>query len=110
MKTLWTLTISAIKMFVRNKQALFFTFFFPLFLMTVLGLINFDKPVNIDIGVVVNGTANDGTQKFIDSLSQVPYFTVHTGTGAAERQSLIDDKRATVFVIPGNLIPGPNKV
>ncbi len=97
-------------MFVRNRQALFFTFFFPLFLMTVLGLINFDKTTNIEVGIVVSGTPNDGTVQFIESLKKISLFNIHEGSEADERQALIDDHRAAVFIIPGNLIPGPAKV
>jgi ABC-2 type transport system permease protein len=110
MKTLLTLTSAALKMFVRNRQALFFTFFFPIFLMTVLGLINFDKQTKIDVGIVLAGPPNQATVQFVQAVKNIPVFNVHEGIESDERQALVDDKRAVVFVIPMDLIPGPGKV
>ena len=110
MYTLRTLTWAAIKMFLRNRQALFFTFFFPIFLMTVLGLINFDKTSKIDVGIVLNAPPTAGTTQFLDAVRSVPLFNVHLGSGPDEDQALIDDKRAVVFSIPFDLVPGPATV
>src|SRR4051812_38637463 len=106
MRTLRILTWSAIKMFVRNRQALFFTFFFPFFLMTVLGLINFDRPTKIDFGLVLSGPPNQGTEQFVNALKNNPLFEIHEGIESSERQALNDDKRAAVLIVPQNLIPG----
>ena len=110
MQTLPTLTWSAIKMFVRNKQALFFTFFFPIFLMTVLGLINFDKVAKIEVGLVLTGPPTAATVQFVNTLKNIPVFTIHEGIGSDERQALVDDKRAVVFVVPFDLLPGPGQI
>ncbi len=110
MRTLAILTWSAIKMFARNKQALFFTFFFPILLMTVLGLINFDKTSKIDVGLVLTGPPNQATAQFVGALKKIDFFTIHEGIETDERQALVDDKRAAVFIIPWSLIPGPSKV
>ena len=110
MYTLATLTWAAIKMFVRNKQALFFTFFFPVFLMFVLGLINFDRSSKIDVGLVLTGPPNQGTEQFMEAFKGIPLFTVHEGIESTERQALLDDKRAVVFILPQDLIPGPSKL
>jgi ABC-2 type transport system permease protein len=95
-------------MFVRNKQALFFTFFFPVFLMTVLGLINFDKTSKIDVGIVLMGPPTAGTAQFVGALKNIPVFNIHEGIENDERQALTDDKRAAVFLLPANLIPSLN--
>lgn len=110
MRTLGILTWSAIKMFVRNKQALFFTFFFPVFLMVVLGLINFDRPSKMDVGLVLTGPPNAPTSQFIAALKNIPLFTIHEGIENTERQALVDDKRAAVLIIPQDLVPGPSKI
>ncbi len=94
-------------MFVRNKQALFFTFFFPMFLMTVLGLINFDRPAKIDVGLVLLAPPTAPTSQFIDALKNIPVFEIHEGILHDEREALVNDDRAAVFVLPYNLIPGP---
>jgi ABC-2 type transport system permease protein len=110
MYTLWTLTVANIKMFVRNRQALYFTFFFPIFLMVVLGLINFDRSAKVDVGLVLNAPPTAATKQFIDAVKQVPLFTIHEGIESDERQALVDDKRAVVFVIPPDLLPGPSSI
>jgi ABC-2 type transport system permease protein len=103
MYQLKVLTIAAIKMFVRNKQALFFTFFFPVFLMTVLGLINFDRQSKIDVGIVKTGPLTGPSQQFVDAIKQVSLFEIHEGVEHNERQALVDDDRAVVFIVPGDL-------
>jgi ABC-2 type transport system permease protein len=110
MRTLFILTWAAIKMFLRNRQALFFTFFFPILLMTVLGLINFDKAAKIDVGIVLSGPPNQPTSQFVDVIKNISAFTIHEGTQSSEQQALIDDKRAVIFIIPANLIPGPSQI
>jgi ABC-2 type transport system permease protein len=110
MKTLGILTWSTIKMFVRNRQALFFTFFFPVFLMTVLGLINFDRAGKVEMGIVLTGPPNPATSQLIDAIKNIPAFEIHEGIESAERQALVDDKRAAVLIIPSDLIPGPGTI
>jgi ABC-2 type transport system permease protein len=110
MRTLGILTWSAIKMFVRNRQALFFTFFFPVLLMTVLGLINFDRTSKIDVGLVLTGPPSAGTSQFVEALKQVPVFNIHEGIESDERNALVEDDRAAVLIVPANLIPGPSQI
>ena len=110
MNMLKTLTWAAIKMFVRNRQALYFTFFFPIFLMVILGLINFDRNPKIDVGLVLSAPPTAQTSQFLDAVKQIPVFDIHEGIETDERQALEDDKRAVVLIIPANLIPGPSQV
>ncbi len=110
MYTLYTLTKAAVKMFVRNRQALYFTFFFPIFLMVVLGLINFDRSSKADVGIVISAPPTEGTKQFVEAVKAIPYFNIHEGIESDERKALVDDKRAVVFIIPANLIPGPATV
>jgi ABC-2 type transport system permease protein len=105
MNALITLTWSSIKMFFRNKQALFFTFFSPLLIMVIFGLIGLDKVQKIDVGIALTAPPTAGTQKFVDSLKQVPAFTVHEGTERELRKLIENDKISAAFVIPADLIP-----
>jgi ABC-2 type transport system permease protein len=110
MRTLLILTWAEIKMFVRNRQALYFTFFFPVFLMVVLGLINFDRSAKFDVGLVLTGPPNAPTKQFFEAVKQIPVFTIHEGVEFDERKALEDDNRAAVFIIPADLIPGPSEI
>src|ERR1700733_12124480 len=105
MTSLLTLTWSSIKMFFRNKQALFFTFFSPLLIMVVFGLIGLDKVSKTDVGVALSGPPTAATQAFVDQLKQVPSFTIHEGTEPDLRSQIQNDKLSAVFLIPANLIP-----
>src|SRR5579885_3221883 len=104
MKTLWTLTKSAIKMFYRNKQALFFTFFSPLMIMVIFGVIGIDKVSKIDVGLAVNNPPNAATAQFLTAIKQVLSFTIHEGTESDMRSQIQNDKVAAVFLVPGDLI------
>ena len=37
----WVLTIASLKMWFRDRQAIFWTFFLPLVLMVIFGILNF---------------------------------------------------------------------
>jgi ABC-2 type transport system permease protein len=105
MNSLITLTKSSLKMFFRNKQALFFTFFSPLLIMVIFGLIGLDRVSKTDVGVVLSGPPTAGTTRFVESLKQVPSFNVHEGTEPELRAQIQNDKLAAVFIIPSDLIP-----
>lgn len=106
MHTTPTLTLSSLKMFVRNRQSLFFTLFMPTVIMLIFGLIGFDKPQHIDVGIVT-GMPTPATQQFVDGLSDVAVFNVHKGTLEEEKAQLQKGSRVVVFDIPDMLMPDP---
>ncbi|MBX4187011.1 MAG: ABC transporter permease [Candidatus Doudnabacteria bacterium] len=105
MRSLLTLTISSIKMFFRNKQALFFTFFSPLMIMVIFGLIGLDRTQKINVGLALSSPPTAGTAQFVEGLKQVPSFDIHFGTETELRDQIQNDKVAAVFLIPPDLIP-----
>src|SRR6185369_1633007 len=108
MNTLLTLTKSSIKMFVRNRQALFFTLFTPLIIMTIFGVIGFDKPPTFDVGLVATSPTPQ-TQQFLDQLKSFPTLKIHQDTKDAELKALNDGDRAAVLEVPNdflNVAPG----
>lgn len=92
-------------MFVRNKQALFFTLFMPIIIMSIFGLIGFDSVPKIDVGYATTGPETQGTSEFIESLKKVETFNMHGGTIDSERQAITDGDRSVVFIIPSDLVP-----
>jgi ABC-2 type transport system permease protein len=106
MYTTYKLTIAAAKMFVRNRQALFFTLIMPVVIMLIFGYIGFDKPTLTDVGVVTHNPSQ-ATQAFVAQVKSFPTFTVHEGTLADEQKALSDGSRAVVLDIPDNLIGTP---
>lgn len=105
MNTLKILTMSAVKMFIRNRQALFFTLFMPIIIMGIFGLIGFDRPQKIDVGLALNAPPTPGTASFIEQLKNVPAFELTMGTEQNQREAIANGDRAAVFLIPSDLIP-----
>jgi len=104
MKTILKLTSSVFKMFVRNKQSLFFTLFMPVLIMTIFGLIGFDRVPKTNIGLVADNPT-PATQKFIDQIKTISAFDVTTGSLADEQAALSKGDRSVVIEIPNALIP-----
>lgn len=104
MYTILTLTRSSIKMFLRNRQGLFFTLVFPTILIGIFALVGFDKTPKIDVGIVTN-TPTAATQQFVGQIEKMGVFNVKTGTESEERAALQKGNRAVVFLIPDDLIP-----
>jgi ABC-2 type transport system permease protein len=92
-------------MFVRNRQALFFTLFTPLIIMTVFGLLALDRVPQINLGVVVTSPPTAGTARFVDQLEQIPAFDTHLGIEPGEREALERGDRSAVVIMPGDLFP-----
>ncbi len=104
--TIRTLTVASLKMFLRNKQSLFFTLFMPFIFIGIFGLIGFDKPQKIDLGIVTD-QPSAATTKFLDTLNTIETFTIHTGTESDERAALQQGDRAVVLIVPNDLFPDP---
>ena len=51
MKIYLALTIASLKMYFRNKQALFWALFFPLLIMIIFGIMNFDRYNSPNVGI-----------------------------------------------------------
>ncbi len=104
MYTTYKLTIASIKMFVRNRQALFFTLIMPLFIMLIFGYIGFDKPPVIDVGLVTRNPS-PATQQVIEQIKNFPTFKIHEGTLEEEQAALNEGNRSVVLAIPDFLVP-----
>lgn len=100
------LTVSALKAYLRNRGAIFFSLLVPLMIMVIFGVINFNGPVSVDIGVV-DQAQNQVSQTLLDNLRQVKAVKLHTGSLAAERHELDQGNRSLVVVLPPGLGQGP---
>jgi len=96
------LKVSAL-IFVRSKQALFFSLFMPLVIMVIFGLIGFDKPQQFDIGIVA-ASPQPMTQQFITKLKELDVLKIHEGALADEQKALKDGDRTLVLVVPADFI------
>lgn len=106
MNTTPTLTKSAIKMFVRNRQALFFTLIMPFIFIGIFGLIGFDKAPVIDVGLVTSHPTA-ATQTFVQALQGISVFKLHSGSEPTERTALQKGQLDAVIIVPDDLFPDP---
>jgi ABC-2 type transport system permease protein len=106
MKPIYALTIASAKMFLRSRQALFFSLFTPLIIMFIFGSIGFDKPQKIDVGLVTHRPTLHTTQ-FVDQIKQVSSFSIEQGTLEQERAKLDAGKLTMVLDIPDELMSMP---
>src|SRR3990170_1482920 len=48
----WALFVASVRMFVRNRAAVFFSLFLPLIIMLIFGVLNFEGSTTIQLGIV----------------------------------------------------------
>jgi len=92
-------------MFVRNRQAFFFTLIFPIILIGLLGLIGFDRTPQFDVGLVAPNP-NMETALVVEQIKKFPTFKITEGTLEEELDALREGDRAVVLEIPFDLL-GP---
>ncbi|MGH2463212.1 MAG: ABC transporter permease [Candidatus Limnocylindria bacterium] len=95
----WHLFVASGKMFIRDRTAVFFSFFLPLVIMLIFGVLNFGAEAELDLGVVDEaGTASSAT--VIAALEQTPGLIVSKGPRGDELAALEDGQRSLVVVFP----------
>jgi ABC-2 type transport system permease protein len=95
----WVLFVASVKMFVRNRAAVFFSLFLPLVIMLIFGVLNFENGTSIDLGVV-DEAGNASSASVLDSLQRIETFVVTTGSREDELAALEDGDRDLVVVLP----------
>jgi ABC-2 type transport system permease protein len=104
---LWALFVASVKMFVRNRAAVFFSLFLPLIIMLIFGVLNFEGATEIQLGVV-DEAGNDASAALTDRLGEYDYLVLSEGDRDAELAALEQGDRGYVLVIPeGWSAPAP---
>lgn len=88
-----------LKIFLRDRQSIFFSLFFPIIFMTVFTFANNGEGDPIELGIVNSSpsvVATDFTQMLIDN----PLFNVTMGEEAALRAELVDGDQTMVLILP----------
>ena len=67
MRIYFVLTIASLKMYFRNRQAIFWALFFPMLIMLIFGLLNFDQFSPPNVGLVDNAT-NEASSTFRNAI------------------------------------------
>ena len=74
----WHLFVAAAKTFYRDRTAVFFSFFLPLVIMLIFGVLNFGAGAELNVGVVDEAdTASSAA--VIGAFDQVPILEVISG-------------------------------
>ncbi len=95
------------RMWARDRAALFWTFFLPLVIMVIFGLLNFGELGKVDIGIV-DLAENEASARFIDEAEQVEALRVRQGPEAEERAALEDGQRDLILILPPQFGPAIN--
>ena len=94
-----TLSRYFLTMFMRDRQAMFFSLFFPIIFMVVFGFLNNDEPDPIAIGITNNNNEAFANQ-FINSLTANPLIELTRGEEESLREALIIGDQSMVVVMP----------
>ena len=96
----WVLTVASIKMWTRDRAALFWNFALPIIFMSVLGVFNFGSFGTVNLGVVDHAD-NDASRGLIEDLREIEALRVwQAGTIQREKQALMDGDRELLLVLP----------
>ncbi|MCL5411226.1 MAG: ABC transporter permease [Patescibacteria group bacterium] len=93
--------LAATKMFYRDKRMLFFSLFIPLVIMSIFGVMDFDKFGTVKLGLV-NNQRTEISKRFGQTLEKIKTFQVSQGTEEAEKKALDKGDRDMVLVLPDN--------
>ena len=100
----WALFAASVKMFIRNRLALFFSLFLPLVIMLIFGVLNFEGSTTVELGVV-DEAGNDAAAALREELGAFSYLEISDGTRDAELAALEAGDRGFVLVIPEEFAP-----
>ena len=99
------LTLTMMRTFMRilsrDRQAIFFSLFFPVIFMSVFGLVGSSDDDPIEIGIADNAL-NTLSADFIESIAERPEFEVVTGRESDLREQVVSGDLKLLLVIPDN--------
>jgi ABC-2 type transport system permease protein len=100
----WALFVASVKMFIRNRAAVFFSLVLPLVIMLIFGVLNFEATAEIDLGVV-DEADSEASAGLIEALGEYDYLVIASGDRGAELAALEAGDRDFVLVIPEGWAP-----
>ena len=95
----FTIAQALTKIFLRDRQTIFFSLLFPVIFMVVFGFVGNQDQDPITLGIV-NNAPGTLSQDFIEILQDNPLFTVSEGDEETLRESLIVGDTTMVLVLP----------
>ena len=88
-----------LKIFSKDRQAIFFTMFFPVVFMGIFGFLNTDEEDPMEIGVIDNTNSAFGAD-FIEVLGSNSLFEVTEGEEDDLRNRVIEGEMSLVLILP----------
>lgn len=94
--------LATIKMTLRNRQVLFWTMFFPVFMMLLFGAMFNTSDRTFEIGLV-NQSNSKAAKQLVKAVKKVKAFKISEKGEEKEKKALQDGKRVAVIIIPKSL-------
>jgi ABC-2 type transport system permease protein len=88
-----------LKIFLRDRQSIFFSLFFPIIFMSVFSFVNRSDVDTINIGVISESTDSSAID-FIQELLDNPIFNVTVGSEDRLRPQLEEGNQTLVIIVP----------
>ncbi len=97
LKMLLALTIANIKMFFRDKGALFWSLFFPFLIIGIFGVLDFGGGAQGTIGLVYDEETEIYTEQLKKAFEEKDSYKISTGELDQELEELENDSRIAIF-------------
>jgi len=88
-----------LKIFLRDRQSIFFSLFFPIIFMTVFAFANNGEVDPIRLGIV-NNSSSEVAANFSQMLNDNPLFNVSHGDEPSLRAELVEGDQTMVLILP----------
>jgi ABC-2 type transport system permease protein len=99
MQTTLMMGRTLLKIFSRDRQAIFFTLFFPITFMVIFGIASGSGEDPIEIGIVDNA-GNPFSARFVESLEARALFDVNVGPEEELRARVVEGDLALTLILP----------
>ncbi len=96
------LTLASLKMFYRNRQAVFFSLFLPFLIMVIFGILDFGSFSDIKVGVV-DEAENDLSSDLIQALGNTDVLDITKGARAEQVEALEEGDLDLLIILPESL-------
>lgn len=97
MKTILTLTAAQLRMYLRDRQSVFLSLFFPLMLMTAFGFITSNEQSAIDVGIIDTG---NGSHQIRQALEASDLLSLQQTTEEDARTALEQGDLDLAIILP----------
>ncbi len=92
-----------LKIHIRDRQAIFFSLFFPLVFMFIISFASGGDPEPIELGIV-NRADNEMATNFIATLESTLLFNITVGEESSLREELKAGDKTVVLILPENFV------